>query len=432
MKSLRQTILVRVTVLLTIISVITAMTSYFLVKREANKFLDAQLAEIAKNVGEPLQANVVPKLNPEIEDRLVVQVWNRSGPMVHVSGPDTDLPRQASEGYFNAVASSGAAWRVFQASDGEHVVQVSHRWSAREEIANRAAMGAALPFIAAVPLMWLLVGASIDKILRGLGNLSADIGRRSIEAKDPLSPDAGPIEVAPLIDAMNSLIVRHQDARKRQRRFISDAAHELRTPLAALQLQVDNLEIPDGSGAVAETLAELRDGIARGARLVGQLLSLARAESPPVTIEQEVIVIDELVRTLVGDFFPLLEANGLTISIIIDEQITVKTSRSDLELLLRILMENAASYTPSGGAISISCEQIAQRTSIEITDSGCGIAEAVLPFIFDRFFRAAPPDVPGTGLGLAIAKAIADRNHFALSVRNRSDAPGVIASIELS
>lgn len=430
MSSLRTTVLVRITVLFISVGAATVLTSSLLAKLETNKFLDAQLAEVAMSAGEGLQEEAQRKWDPDSEDRLVVQVWDRSGELILASGPKNNIPRQSGEGYFD-VSADGKAWRTFAASDGRRAVQISQRWSARQEIATRAATGAALPFVVAIPLAWLLIGWSINQMMRGLINLSTEVGRRSVETKDSLSLDRVPTEIAPLISAMNSLITRHQQAIEIQRRFISDAAHELRTPFAALQIQLDNLFGRDVVTPISEVAAELREGVRRGTQLVNQLLTMARAESFQ-TRERRLISIGDLIRVIIADFIPILEENDLTIRVNLKEEIDVKGDRIDLEILMRTLIENSIRYTPPGGHIVIKSECTNERAVIEIIDSGCGIPETALPFIFDRFFRAAPPDIEGSGLGLAIAKAIADRNGIKLSIRNCNDVAGVIAAIELS
>jgi len=430
MSSVRRTLIVRMTLLLTIVSLATASTSYVLAKGEANKFLDAQLAEVAMNAGPGLKEEVRRRHDHELEDRLVVQIWERSGTLIYASGPDNSIPRQPDDGYFDVMADN-EAWRTYIASDDQLVVQISQRWSARDEIATRAAIGATLPFVLAIPFAWLLIGWSVNQVLEGLGRLSAELEKRSIEARDVLSPDGVPTEIAPLIGAMNSLIIRQRQAVETQLRFVEDAAHQLRTPLAALQLQVDNLFEHNLARPFPDLVADLREGIGRGTRLVGQLLRMARAESPS-TGEQQAMSVSDVVRVVVGDCFPILEANGLTMAVNLDEDMKIKGNRADLELLLRILIENSICYTSSGGSVTITAKWTAQDAVIEIIDSGCGIPESALPFVFDRFFRAAPPDVEGAGLGLAIAKAIADRNRYGLSLRNRRDAVGLIAVIEFS
>lgn len=427
MKSLRKVILTRVTLLLTLVSLVTAASSYYLVRLEANGFLDNQLTEVARNAGVGLDDNAEPPADPEIEDRLVVQIWDRSGNLIRTHGPDVGIPAQNDLGFFDATVA-GEDWRIYRAQDAERVVQISQRWSARQEIATRAAMGAALPFAIGIPLAWILTGWSVNQILRSLGVLSVALGKRSTETKEPLSLDGVPVEISPLIGGMNALIDRHQKALEMQRRFIADAAHELRTPLAALQLQIDNLGRARLTEPSAELIAELSDGVRRGSRLVTQLLTMARAEAPAKNDRAPVDIV-KLIHTLVSDLFPMIEARELQFSIEADDGTFYPAATADIETLLRSLIENAVLYTPPKGSITIQVRRNVDGILIKIIDSGIGIPASALPLIYDRFYRAAPQDIEGSGLGLSIAKAIADRNGLKLELQNRGDATGVIAFV---
>jgi two-component system OmpR family sensor kinase len=313
MKSLRTVILTRVTLLLTLVSLATAASSYLLVRQETNGFLDNQLTEVARNAGVGLDDNAEPPAEPELEDRLVVQIWDRAGNHVRTRGPEMNIPIQNDLGFSDAVVA-GEDWRIYRAQDAERVVQISERWSARHEIATRAAMGAALPVAIGIPLAWILIGWSVNQILQGLGALSIALGKRSTETREPLSLESVPVEISPLIGGMNALIDRHQKALEMQRRFIADAAHELRTPLAALQLQIDNLGTARLREPSAELIAELSDGVKRGSRLVAQLLTMARAEAPAKSDPAPIDIV-KLVHALVSDLFPMIEARELQLSI---------------------------------------------------------------------------------------------------------------------
>jgi two-component system, OmpR family, sensor kinase len=429
MTSLRKIILTRVTLLLTLVSLATATTSYVLVRLEANGFLDNQLTEVARNAGVGLEDDAEPPADPELEDRLVVQIWDRDGNLIRVRGPEANIPAQKDLG-FSDVSVGGEDWRIYRASDAQRVIQISQRWSAREEIATRAAIGAALPFAFGIPLAWILIGWSVNRVLRGLGSLSQALARRSTEAKEPLGLDSVPTEIAPLIGGMNSLIDRHQRALEMQRRFIADAAHELRTPLAALQLQIDNLASARLPEASTELIAELSDGVRRGSRLVAQLLTMARAEAPAKS-ERTSIDVVKLIHSLTADLFPMIEAREIELSIEADEGTSYPAVSAELETLLHSLIENAILYTPSKGSVTIQVRRNVDGVLIKIIDSGIGIPQSALPFIFDRFYRAAPQHIEGSGLGLSIARAIADRNGLRLDIQNRDDARGIIAVVGL-
>ncbi|WP_315837146.1 ATP-binding protein [Bradyrhizobium prioriisuperbiae] len=429
MTSLRQTLMTHITVLLMIVGFAAAATAYVFVKYEVNSFQDNALQEVALNAGLIYRHEIQPRIDAELEDQLVVQIWDHDGKLLHRSGPHVDIPYRTDLGYFD-VTAGGENWRVFRASDPQHAVQISQRWSAREEVAAYAAAGAAVPLIVAIPIAWLLIAWSVKRVLSGLGQLSTDIGERSADARDALSLTGVPVEIAPLVGAMNSLIERHQLALETQRRFVSDAAHELRTPLAALQIQIDNLRARDLTGDIGDIAIDLLAGIRRAGYLVNQLMTMVRADAS-MEGETETVDVRALVSLVASGFVPLAKAKGIELSINVDEDIPMTTRASDVQLLLSNLLDNAVRYTDGGGLVSIHGKYLDGSVVIDITDSGCGIPEAALPYLYDRFFRAAPPDIEGTGLGLAIAKTAADRNGFHIAIGNRPGCRGVKATVRI-
>jgi two-component system, OmpR family, sensor kinase len=428
MTSLRKTVMEYVTILLIVVGFAAATTSYYVVKREVNSFQDNALQEVALTAGLIFRNDIQPRIDAELEDQLVVQVWDHSEKPLHRSGPPVEIPSQSELGYSN-VSAGGERWRVFRARDAQHAIQISQRWSAREEVAAHAAMGAAAPLIVAVPLAWLMIGWAVGRILAGLGTLSTDISRRSVDAKDALGMAGVPDEITPLVGAMNTLIERHQQALETQRRFVSDAAHELRTPLAAIQIQVDNLQAQDLPKPTREASVDLLNGIRRATYSVYQLLVMTRADA---SMESQVDTIEAavLVQMTVSAAASIAATKGVQLIMAVEEgQVTVRSS--EVQLVLSNLVDNAVRYTGPGGQVHVNGKRTENTFEIKVIDTGCGIPGAALPHIYDRFFRAAPPDIEGTGLGLAIAKAAADRSGMQIRIQNRKDAPGVVATVDI-
>nr|WP_264672987.1 hypothetical protein [Bradyrhizobium japonicum] len=195
--------------MLAAIGLLATATSFGLVAYEMNKFLDAQLQEIAVNVGPGDRKGAGPLLESEDEDQLVVRIWDRSGALVHRAGPPIDIPWQSVSG-LSDVTADGQDWRVYRWSHAQHDIQIAQAWSARHEIALHAATGAALPLLLAIPLLWAVLGWSISRTMGGLQRLSAEIGQRSVDAQEPLRPVGVPAEVAPLIVAIDKLVDRHR------------------------------------------------------------------------------------------------------------------------------------------------------------------------------------------------------------------------------
>jgi two-component system, OmpR family, sensor kinase len=431
MMSLRQTILVWITVLLAIIGVGATAASYHFAKQEADKLLDTQLRQIALNAGEGLSADALPRMAHSVEDEVVIQIWNASGEAIlHTSS--INLPRQSKLG-FTDLDFAGKSWRVYTSSDGRRTAQVAQQWSARQEIAGNAALGAALPILGAIPIVWLVIILAINRLLRRLSGLAETLAKRSVDAKDPIPLGDVPREIAPLNIAMNELIGRHQRAVERQRRFVSDAAHELRTPLAALQIQVDNLRThaKSKSGAWRETIDEMNAGVRRASALVQQLLRMARLEDSAPAGRRRDIDLKDLVGEVVADHVAIAMQKDIDLGLSVNDTFGCRLADPETRLLFANLVDNAVRYTPRGGTVDVVLKKQGADAFVEVVDSGCGIPNVALPRIFDRFFRAAPPDIEGTGLGLAIAKAIADRNDFRLTIVNRQDAAGVVARVRI-
>lgn len=433
MNSLRTTILTPITVLLAIFCLAAAAASFGLVTYETNKFLDAQLQEIAtKTANKKLRlkpATGTPRnFETENEDQLVIHVWDRSGATVHRDGPSVDIPWTPQPGLADAVAD-GHMWRVYRWSTARYSAQIAQAWSARREIAAFAATGAALPLLLAIPFAWLLVHWSIGRTLREFHRLSTDIGQRSLDAREPLRPEGVPVEITPLITAIDELVERYRQALETQRRFVADAAHELRTPLAALQIQADNLLASNLDDQSREMANELGAGVRRSSYLASQLLEMARTEEQSV-LNRRTIDLPALISSVLADFVPLADARGIQLERDIADPASVDCDEAAIQKLLFILIDNAIRYSPQNGLVTVRLSITDDYLPrIDVLDDGRGILDDAMPFIYDRFFRAAPQEIEGTGLGLAIAKAIANHNGIQLRHRNRTNGIGTIATI---
>lgn len=425
MTSLRRSVLIWTSILIAVIAAASVIATRHVTILEVNKLLDNELQQIAINAGQGLSEEAYASLKrTEIENRVAVQVWTDAGELIHKSPGTETLPRSADTG-FSDIKVGGNAWRVYTGSDGHRFAQVAQRQSARMEIADHAAAAAAVPLLAALPIAWIAAIFGLNSLIQRLAGFANALALRGVESKEPVVADEMPREFLPVVGAINGLIDRHQQAIEQQKQFVSEAAHELRTPLAALQIQVDNLRNQPN----AESVRELGDGIRRATAMVAQLLRLARLDAPDLPGEGANIDLKELVLSIISEFVPMSTRDGVELAVAAKESVLIKASDAEVRLLFANLIENAIRYTPRGGAVEVSIERECSNARVEIRDSGIGIPEDALPRIFDRFYRAAPPDIEGTGLGLAIASKIAERNRFDLSVSNRIDGKGVLARV---
>jgi two-component system OmpR family sensor kinase len=419
MMSLRRTALVWMTALLAVVGIAAVLIAYGLARHEAGGFLDSQLRQIALNAGEGLPDSAGPQVDHDPEDEFSLTIWDAQGHKIHTSPPEIDIPRQTRIGFADIQALDDR-WRVYTSSDGLRTVQVAQRSSVREELAASAAIEAATPILIVMPLSWIVLGWAMDRLLRRLDSLARDIATRSTSTVEPIPLAGVPSEVASLVDALNNLISRQHDALDQQKRFLSDAAHELRTPLAALQIQIEGL-----ASGPAETLPErqavLAQGIRRTTDLVNQLLRLARVgDVAGSTVMQRVDVLPLLLAS-VADHVGLAERGGVDIGMGRHDAVQLSASAADLQLLFDNLVGNGVRYTPPGGTVDVSLQLEDDHAVVDIVDTGPGIPLGAESRIFDRFFRAAPGDIEGTGLGLSIVRSIAERHGFEVSVTNRTD-----------
>ncbi|QAS80976.1 histidine kinase (plasmid) [Rhizobium acidisoli] len=429
--SIRRTAFIWLAGLMATIGVCAATASYFLVQNEASDFLDNQLRQIALYVGD---ARSSPETGPDSgaphdpEDDFVIQVWDAAGKPLRQSHPAVGIPRLSATGFAD-ISTDSDYWRVYTLAAPDRTVQVSQDMSVREELAANAALQAALPIIVLIPLSLLTLSWIIDRIMARLNRLAVAVASRDTTVDSPVPIDDVPAEVVPFVSSINLLLARLRALLERQRRFVSDAAHELRTPLSALQIQIDNLRHDDRDGRFSQRLAELEAGIGRATRLVNKLLRLARYDAHESAPASQPIDLVQLAVDTVARLTPLAESRGIDLGITRRDKAITIGALADFEIILDNLVENAVRYTPPTGTVDVAVVVAGQEARIEIRDTGPGIAEEEMPRVFERFFRARPQDSEGSGLGLAIAKAAAERQGARLTLAMREDGPGLVASL---
>jgi two-component system OmpR family sensor kinase len=338
-----------------------------------------------------------------------IQVWNQDGVTVYYSYPQHVFPNRAQLGYTTVQTEEGP-WRVFAMQSRAEIIQVAQPMSRRNQLAAHAAWQSLRPFLLLFPVMggliWLVVGQGLTPIAR----LAAAIAARTPAAMEPVSEDV-PLEVHPLVQALNDLLSRLRAALESQRQFVADAAHQLRTPLAALQLQTQLVERASSDAERLAALAELNSGLQRTTRVVQQLLTLAREEPGAVQSTPAPVRLDALIDSLVDEYRALAASNSIQLMVhrTVTEAIVLGDEAS-LHTLLANVLDNALRHTPAGGTVTIAIERQDAALMVRIDDSGPGIAAQDRARVFERFYRGEGSEQPGTGLGLAIVKAIADRH----------------------
>ena len=431
MISLKKQLIFWLAGLLTLVGVLAGSVSFYFALQEANGLLDHQLRQIARSVDEGSQLPAMQaRYNTENEQEkardFIIQVWVGNAPGLS-SRPGFALPRMTRDG-FSTVSSQQAKWRVYTKHHPQRTVQVSQGENVRLQIATDSALRVLLPVGVLIPLVWLLVGIVVSRLLKPLETVTSAVVLRDAASHAPLPTDDVPHEINPLIHAMNDLIARLGLALESQRQFLADAAHELRTPLAALQLQIENLARNHSPADLESRIDEMRRGSQRASHLVAQLLKVARYEIQTRPTIRSRLDLSARVKACIADFIPLASGRGIDLGLLHDADVSVSGNPDDLRILLGNLLDNAIRYTPNGGKVDVSLCVSGQYVVVEILDNGPGIPVALLPRIFDRFFRAAGQETEGSGIGLSIVQAIAKRESVQVLLSNRSDTHGLNAS----
>jgi two-component system sensor histidine kinase QseC len=326
----------------------------------------------------------------------------------------------ASEG-FRTVYDDEHYWRVFSLWDTEHgvLVQTGERYEVRREMIWEILESVLHPLLYALPLLGFLIWFGVGLGLRPLQNLSSDIRRRDPKQLDPLQENAIPQEIRPLTDALNQLFARLAQAFDNERRFTSDAAHELRTPLAGIRIQVEVARRSNDDAQRHTALAHIEQGVERATRLVEQLLALARMDaqqdSPMQTVD-----LHALAAQTMSELWPVARDKHIELSLEGDS-VSRAVNPDAIAVLLRNLIDNALRYTPSGGQVSVDVSPDA----VWVRDTGPGIPAAERERIFERFRRGKHQNIQGSGLGLSIVKRIADLHGAELRVTTGIDNRGL-------
>jgi signal transduction histidine kinase len=431
MTTLRRQLYVSLILLLTAAGVVGGISAYFVSRQEPDAFLDGQLRQIALYVGDvgrpaPPADPSAPALDPD--DAIVIQIWNGAGMPVRLSHPAIDIPRQAVTGFSNTTGANDS-WRTYTLVSPNRIVQVSQRASVRGEMATDSALRAIVPVLALIPLSWLVVGGVITRILKPITRLAASVRRRPAGSSEPLDPDGLPAEVMPVVSAVNELLERQHDLLESRQRFVADAAHQLRTPLTALRLQVENLERAQAQEEIAGLVRDIQAGLSRMTTLTNQLLKLARADQAAGGAALAQHDLSEIVRDVIAEALPLAESLSIDLGLDANDVTPVRCDKEDVRIMIGNLVDNAIRYTRPGGQVDVTVESHHGKARVTVADTGPGIPEADLQRVFDRFFRLPTARSDGSGLGLSIAKVIADRSKAEICLANRVVGSGLVAEI---
>jgi two-component system, OmpR family, sensor kinase len=435
MNSIRRTLLVWLLAGLAAIALAAAGVTYLAARREVGELLDLQLKQLAYStrIDDLLRgrrpgfdARQVP--HSEGVTELVTQIWDRDGVLVYWSQPGMGLPVPATEGY-STIRHDGRDWRVYTLVQGTHALQVAQAQDERAAIATQTALRTLVPFLALIPFFGVLIWVGVGRGLEPLDAMSKAVSKRRPDALAPLSERALPDELQPLVASLNGLLERLSSAIASQRRFTADAAHELRTPLAALTLQLDLARRATKPHEVAAALDDLEAGVARASHVVEQLMTLARVEPEAMAQTRTDCDVVALAKDAIVARAALAADKSIDLGLARETPAVVTGDSASLGILLSNLIDNALRYTPRGGRIDVSVDRDEHGVTLSVADTGPGIPAEARERVFDRFYRGDDNAEPGSGLGLSIVKRIADAHHASIALDAGAEGHGLVVHV---
>jgi two-component system sensor histidine kinase QseC len=423
----------------------TGLLSYFITQHEADEIFNARLATSARvfdvlvarkvataTLNHPIVLELPKELelttNSEMtpsghryENKIAFQVWNEDGQLLVRSASAPEQPfAQLAAGYSESTRE-GRHWHVFTLASGPTWVQVAEHDDIREEMANELSFSLITPLLAGALLLLVFSYGTVRVGLRSLAQLAMDIRGRGPESLSAIELAEAPREVATVASAMNQLLTRLRHSREREIRFTDAAAHELKTPLAALRVHADNLRKSETPEQQKQSLSQLLKSLDRAQRLSEQLLALSAVQAESRREPVSEIAIAEWIADVLGEHVPAMEKKHQTFEATgLDELDAVSLKGQPLKLhrLLSNLLDNAIRHGDADSLIRLDVSASADTLKLEVSNTGEPIPPAMLASILEPYVRVLGTKAEGTGLGLAIVKEIIDQHDGQLQVRS--------------
>ncbi|EPL11234.1 ATP-binding protein [Pseudomonas sp. CF161] len=420
---------------------------------EIAEVYDAQLAQNArlllgvmhmplasKERGELYQAfnkalgDAMPRVDGHpYESKIAFQVWNNQGEvLVHTASAPAFSTPPTAPGFSDVLDLNNRQWRAFILEDSANNLRiwVGERGDVRSDLVERIVRHTLWPNVLGSLILAAMVWLAIGWGLKPLANMAAILRARHSGSLEPLQLQPLPSELEPMQAALNRMLAQIQQVLGRERRFIADAAHEMRTPLAVLRVHAQNLLEAGTEQERRESLMHLINGVDRTSRLVNQLLTMARLE--PQSVAKELPSIDLLgtIRESLVQMTPWLLNKGLELVFEADDEACpARVEAATINIALNNLVTNAANFSPEHGVITVRLKRQAQHIELSVEDQGPGIDESQRERLFERFYSRGNDQ--GAGLGLTIVQAIAVRLGGQIRLENIQPA-GLRATLEMS
>ncbi|MFW9078424.1 ATP-binding protein [Pseudomonas sp. P2757] len=355
------------------------------------------------------------------ERKIAFQVWNPAGDvLVHTASAPSFSTPPTQPGFSDVVDLNNRHWRAFILEDKQNGLRiwVGERDDVRADLVDRIVRHTLWPNMIGSLLLAAMIWLAIGWGLKPLANMAATLRARHSGSLEPLQLTPLPSELEPMQAALNRMLAQIQEVLGRERRFIADAAHEMRTPLAVLRVHAQNLQEAGTDQERRESLAFLIAGVDRTSRLVNQLLTMARLEPKANSPSLQCIDLSETVRNSLVQLTPWLLSKRLELAFDVnDHTFNVLADAAAIDIGLSNLITNAANFSPEHGVITVQLTEADGFCQLSVEDQGPGIDEADRARLFERFYSRG--NAQGAGLGLTIVSAIATRLGGRIELVNR-------------
>lgn len=428
--SIKKDLIFTLSVLIAIALIAMRLVSFIYSEHHAHEAFDANLVRSAKlifglikhEISDEKDLNFLTEISPALQQRIFhryeyklhAQAW-KGGELIYNSDNLFKSPKPEHEG-FGDISVDENNWRSFSFYDSQSDIRilVAEKDLVRNDLIFEIFLSFLIPLLLSLPPLFLIIAVTVNKKLNPLKNLAAKIEKMSLQTIQQLQDHDLPSELAPLVSSFNSLMARLAELIDAERNFTNYAAHELKTPLAAISVQAHLLVKNKDQELEKKYSQDLFEGINRATHLINQLLTLSRLEIDNSEIEKEVISLKDLTKSLVKNFAPKAEKKNLEIEFICEvaaEKNFIKANKTYIEIMLGNLLDNAIKYSSRDKKISILIFEKNNFLNFKISNHGEKILPEEIEKIFNNFYRVSRVNVDddpiGCGLGLAIVKKIA-------------------------
>jgi len=459
--SIRTFLLLNLLLAITITTTLTAIGNYYLDQKDIQEHLDSLMALSALSyqslLGDDIHNRPLQKIQDSLEfiphkienfyqrrflndqlptsyiDRFSFQVWTNGGKLLLHSAHAPEVPLTGDVDGFSDLTIDNQKWRIFTSYNDKSGIRtaLAERYDTRNELGHRIAQDDLYIMLLTFPLSGLLIWIIIGRGLGSLDKVAKEVANRAPSHLQPVDLEEVPEEIKPVIDELNNLFNRLKEGFEREKRFAADAAHELRTPLAAIKTQAQVALNTTNENEKTEALQKLIASVNRSTHVVQQLLTMSKLVPEADTLNDVVKVnLVKITREILAMIAPTAIEKKIELELVVsDEKIMLNGNPTALSILIRNLVDNAIRYGHENSQVTVKVYKDFYHVIFEVEDNGPGIPEELKSRVFERFYRVLGNKSTGSGLGLAIVQQITQLHGGSISLNSPSKGTGLIVKI---